>query len=298
MFRKKVKLVTHDGNFHSDEILATAFFKIYFEKQGRKISVTRTRDLDVISKADIVYDTGNIYDHELKRYDHHMTEGAGARDNGIPYCAFGLVWKHYGKEMVLDESVWKAIDTDFVQQICASDNGYMDFKIEGKDMYAFTISRMFAMYRPDDDKEHLRDEKFMEAVGVAESILKHLLKSYNNEYKSRQIVEKAYEEADDKRLVYVDGTNRNVIRKVLSEKEDTLFAIANRGDYYALYSLSKPNEFEARKDLPKEWGGLIDEELQKVTGVETARFCHRGLFLARAQTLEDIKKMAQMAIEY
>ena len=36
----------------------------------------------------------------------------------------------------------------------------------------------------------------------------------------------------------------------------------------------KLGSFESRKLFPKEWAGLKDKELQKVTTVKTARFCH------------------------
>ncbi|MSU45285.1 MAG: hypothetical protein EXS47_01495 [Candidatus Zambryskibacteria bacterium] len=57
-----------------------------------------------------------------------------------------------------------------------------------------------------------------------------------------------------------------------------------------------PFSFESRKNLPKEWGGKIDKELEIVTGVEGALFCHNALFLAVAKTREGILKMAEIAI--
>jgi uncharacterized UPF0160 family protein len=34
---------------------------------------------------------------------------------------------------------------------------------------------------------------------------------------------------------------------------------------------------ESKKYMPKEWGGLEGEALEKVSGIFGAKFCHRGL---------------------
>ena len=39
-----------------------------------------------------------------------------------------------------------------------------------------------------------------------------------------------------------------------------------------------------------------DETLQKVTGVEDAVFCHKGLFLAVAKSKEGAIKLAELAL--
>ncbi len=45
-------------------------------------------------------------------------------------------------------------------------------------------------------------------------------------------------------------------------------------------------------------GGLRDEELQKITGVEDAVFCHKGLFLAVSKSKEGAVKLAELALSY
>jgi len=58
-----------------------------------------------------------------------------------------------------------------------------------------------------------------------------------------------------------------------------------------------PKTFINRKNFPKPWAGLRDEELANVSGVRDAVFCHRGLFLAVAQSKEGAVKLAQIAVE-
>ena len=55
--------------------------------------------------------------------------------------------------------------------------------------------------------------------------------------------------------------------------------------------------FEDRKPLPKQWGGLSDNALKEVTGIDDAMFCHNGLFIAGAGSFQSIIKMAAIALE-
>ena len=59
--------VTHDGSYHSDDLLAAVLLK----KLYPGIKIVRSRDPDVIVKADIAFDVGEIFDSTIQRYDHH-----------------------------------------------------------------------------------------------------------------------------------------------------------------------------------------------------------------------------------
>lgn len=52
-----------------------------------------------------------------------------------------------------------------------------------------------------------------------------------------------------------------------------------------------------RKSVPEVWKGLSGEELQRVTGVETATFCHAAGFIGAAEKFEDTIKLAKIAVE-
>jgi uncharacterized UPF0160 family protein len=94
-FRKKIRIVTHDGNFHADDVFACATLSLWAKKQGYDCVITRTREAHIVAKADIVVDVGMEYDPQRGRFDHHQRGGAGTHENGVPYASFGLVWKHY-----------------------------------------------------------------------------------------------------------------------------------------------------------------------------------------------------------
>ena len=63
--RKCLKnLATHNGIFHCDEVVGIAILLI--ANSSRACYVVRTRDIDELSKIDIVIDVGG------GRFDHHM----------------------------------------------------------------------------------------------------------------------------------------------------------------------------------------------------------------------------------
>ena len=58
----------------------------------------------------------------------------------------------------------------------------------------------------------------------------------------------------------------------------------------------KPGSFEMRVPIKKEWRGLRDEELKKVSGFEDIEFVHNTGFIGGAWSLETVLKMAEMSL--
>ena len=59
--------------------------------------------------------------------------------------------------------------------------------------------------------------------------------------------------------------------------------------------LSIKDSFSKRIPLPEDWAGLSGSDLQKVSGVASATFCHNGRFFARTNELNDAITMCQIA---
>src|SRR4051812_14095548 len=114
-----MKIVTHNGQFHTDELMGVATLKLIYPEA----EIIRTRTEEIINSADIVLDVGLVYDREKKRFDHHQSEGAGVRENGIPYASFGLVWKEYGKDICGSEEASQVVEEKLVLGIDSIDNG-------------------------------------------------------------------------------------------------------------------------------------------------------------------------------
>lgn len=105
---------THSGVFHADDAMGCMLLREFTGKY-RGASVVRSRDSEVLNKLDIVIDVGGVYDHNTARYDHHQ-KGFNETFNeksDIKLSASGLVYKHYGKE-VIENAIHHLVDSGVV----------------------------------------------------------------------------------------------------------------------------------------------------------------------------------------
>jgi uncharacterized UPF0160 family protein len=86
-----MKLATHDGNMHADDLLAYGVLQRIFPAH----ELVRTRNVAELATADLAFDVGGECNPAKGRYDHHIRP-CPARRNGVPYSSFGLVWEKFG----------------------------------------------------------------------------------------------------------------------------------------------------------------------------------------------------------
>lgn len=289
-----MKVITHNDRFHADDVFAMAALRIKFGKEN--IETIRTRDEDVIKSGDIVFDVGNIYDESTNRFDHHQTEGAGVRENGIPYASFGLVWKKWGIEICDSQEAMNIVDKKIVQSIDAGDNGYSFYEYTQEDMSVYTLNAMVSAFGATWKEQERYDEVFQEVVDIAEKILRREIILAQHKVEAVPLVEDAYSKSEDKRIAVLD--EYYPWHDTLSKYEELLFVVSpNKEKTMWRINAVQKDLFVNKKDLPKEWAGLRTEELEKVTGVTGALFCHRKLFMAATNSKESALILAKKAIE-
>lgn len=288
-----MKIITHNDRFHADDVFTMATLRILF---GDKITeVVRTRDEEVIKTGDIVFDVGGIYDPETNRFDHHQTEGAGVRDNGVPYASFGIVWKKWGAEICGSQVVADMVDSKVVQPVDAGDNGYTYYTYTRDDITEYVFNTIVATFGATWKEKERYDEAFLEVVDMAEKILRREIVVAQHKAEAIPLVERAYEASEDKRVVVLDRYYPWM--GVMEKHPEVLYVISPNSEGSAWrINAAQDQLFVNRKDLPKEWGGLYDEHLAEVTGVSDAIFCHRSLFMAAARSKEGAIALAKKAI--
>jgi uncharacterized UPF0160 family protein len=261
--------------------------------------VIRSRDPEVHASADYVLDTGMIYDPAKNRFDHHMPEGAGVRENGIPYASSGLVWKEFGEELAGGKREAEIIDTKLIQPLDAHDNGVAiaEYKFQG--IREYTIGDFLFSFLSDSDSDGKRlYDIFMGNVGRAKELLIREITRAKEVAKGEIAVRAAYDRSEDKRLIELP-TEELPWRQVLGALPEPLYIVYQRRDKHwgikAVPDFTKPYGHN-RKDLPESWSGKTNEELQKATGVPDTLFAHRGLFMAAAKTREGVLALAQKAL--
>lgn len=290
---EEANCITHNGTFHCDEVFST----IMFSKLLPEVIVCRTSDLEKANSDQYIYDVGG---GEL---DHHQFGGNGERDNGVKYSSCGLVWKKFGKEIIkkytekdIDE-IWKMIDKNLIQCIDAGDNGQIpDINV---DYRLVQVASIISEFNPNWDEDIDLDVKFEEAVKLAETVFDNSMKSSISKMRAKSKVDMAINDSKDgimtlekflpwkEFLLESDSSKAKLINFVIFP--------SNRGGYNIYTVPEKLGSFTSRKLFPKEWAGLKDKELQKVTTVETARFCHNKCFICAVDTKDDALKLAKIA---
>lgn len=297
-FRKKKIIVTHSGNFHSDDIFAVATLCLVLEKDYR-IKIIRTRDSKIIEKADFVVDVGMVYDKDKNRFDHHQGEGAGFRENGIPYASFGLVWEKYGEGLSGSKEVAMGVDSIVAWPIDARDNGIDLEKIDNKwgisDYTFFKMTWVFrSKYREGEKELH---QNFVYLVSVAKKVIEKSIDFIKDTLESQKEIETAYSKTNDKRLLIIDkpylfeeyvSINKDILLVISPKVSDNTWGIECARD--------EKMSFKNRVYFPYDWCGKRDKELEEVTGVKGSIFCHKGGFFFVADSKETAFKIAKKVI--
>jgi len=293
--KQKPIIAVHDGKFHADDVFACATLMLVL---GGRAKIVRTRDERLIAAADYVVDVGNVYDPARNRFDHHMPEGAGTHANGIPYAAFGLVWKAYGAAISGSPEIAARIEQKLASPIDADDNG-VSLVQSVNEVTPYGFQSFLYTYRPtwkEDPKMY--DTSFAKLVEIAKRIIEREIVIAHDALEAETFVEIAYQTAADKRLIVLDGNYP--FQEILSRHPEPLYVVSPRPadtKWKVEAVRAKPFGFENRKSLPALWAGLRDADLVKASGVSGAIFCHRACFMAVAETKEAALALAKIAYE-
>lgn len=289
------KIITHSGNFHTDEVFACAVLSLLHDGN---VEIERSRDPKVWATGDYVVDVGAEYDPSRGRFDHHQEGGAGIRENKTPYSSFGLVWKEFGEKVTGSSYVASLIDLRLVQPIDAGDNGFETFGVHG-DVSPFLVQDVISSFRPGWNEPRTEDEGFFEAVPFAKKILEREIMRTKREEEGKKFAEKAYEEAEDKRIIVLE--DHYPWYEAIGTKPEPLFVVkpdrGNMGKWKIEAVRSEVHSFKNRKNLPSTWAGKTGNELAEISGVPDALFCHNKLFVAVAGSKEGALKLVQLAVD-
>jgi uncharacterized UPF0160 family protein len=288
------KVVTHSGTFHADELFAIATIEIAL---ANPIELIRTRDKTVCTDADIVVDVGGEYDEVKDRFDHHQAKGAGKRPNGIPYASFGLVWKKYALTICGNQSIVDEIDKEIVQPIDAGDNGIDIYKVNKYHVRPYALPDIVHIFNSTwKETERSQDAAFADALKLAKYVLNRAIERAKDKYDAQKYVIAAYEAAEDKQIIVIE--QHYPTREILSSYPEPLFVVRPSvdGNWSVETVKIEAHSFSNRKDFPKAWAGKTGVQLQCVTGVADAIFCHRNLFLAVVGSKQGAMELAKKAL--
>lgn len=308
---------THNAEFHADDVIAAAVLLGLFPEAN----IVRTRNRKVLAETDVVFDVGGEYDPNRGRYDHHQREGAGARKNGVPYAAAGLIWEHFGRDYLRRifgveekhlDGLWQTVDYCLMQGIDAIDNGKVDSSAtlkskRGADQQVnialMSLSGVISTLNGVVELQDLSDEAQLERFRQAADLARTLLDQTIRQAMLVTLWESRVDEADrGEEILVLDYASPDVrcpwTQFVYDRKHIrfVVFPCPSGGEWRIKAVNVRPGSFEVRKSLPEAWGGKNGTDLDAVTGVEGAVFCHRGLWIGGAKTKDAVLKMAELAV--
>lgn len=288
-------IVTHNRNFHVDDVFAVATLQLYLGVEN--VQVVRSREKAVIEAADWVVDVGEVYDPAHRRFDHHQL-GAPVRDNGIPYAAFGLVWKEIGEAVSGSALVAEAIEGYLVQPVDAGDAGISLCVVNGHGVSPYELFNVVYSFKPVWGSEESMDEAFLNAVNFARELLKRRIAHDLAKVVREQLVEQVYEAAIDKQLIVT--TEDVSVRAFAKYPEVLLVVVSGESDAPARWVAGAVpvtvDSFDSRVLFPIEWAGLSGIELQAVSGISGATFCHKSRHLFVADSREGAEAAARIVL--
>jgi uncharacterized UPF0160 family protein len=289
-------IATHDGSFHADEVFAIAALGML----GEPIEVLRTRDREILARADVRVDVGFRYDPATQDFDHHQRDFDGMRPNGIRYASFGLIWSAFGARVCDgDQEVADAVDASLVQGVDANDTGQQltETLIDGA--YPLTVNGVIGGFNATWDETLAPEQerlRFEEAVDLARGILAREVLSAAAARRSARIVLEAIAAATEPRVVELP-VNAPWKQVLVPAAPDALYIVYPKRQGYGLEAVPRElGSFENRRDLPAAWAGLEGDDLVAVTGVPDAMFCHAKRFLVVAGSHAGIEQLARLAL--
>lgn len=140
----------------------------------------------MLDSLDAVLDVGGVYDPSCDRFDHHQKgfDEVFGDGFGTKLSSAGLVYKHYGKEIIakvlqLDQGnpdlhrLFLAVYKNFVEAIDAADNGINQYNTDLSPKYVINtylssrVGRMNLGWTDPDQSAEQENDAFLKAMMLA-----------------------------------------------------------------------------------------------------------------------------------
>jgi len=326
---------THSGSFQADEALGCWLLRQLPLFAGARI--VRSRDAAVLEPCDIVIDVGGVYDHEKLRYDHHQ-RGFFETADGKPgvatkaeestgrwktkLSASGLIYKHYGREIISQfagtghadtDALWSELYDQFMEGIDAIDNGIEVSDGVRKYKESSDLSSRVHRLNPrwnevsDHEDQCARFEKASQLCGAEFlDVLGELVEGW---LPARSLVREALQKRCD---IHASGQILKLESGGMPWK-DNLYSLEREAgiaglvkfvlyvDQAAMWRVQavtvEGTLFENRVSLLEPWRGVRDAELSKISGIADCCFVHANGFIGGNKTFEGALQMALKSIQ-
>lgn len=300
---KPLVICTHDGIFHSDELMAIAIVKLYIEFNKCTVEIVRSRSELVMDSADLVFDVG--MKNEGKYFDHHQPLNE-FHSNNIPLATAGLVWKDLGYHLIkyiairqnedikvtneFINTIWEKIDTKLIMPIDATDNGINIYR--GLDVRPVDISSVINMFN--NYQSVNQDKQFAKALKLMGVIIHNFLMTMIKQIYGEDILLKLIDDPENKYSnVIVMPKYINNWKEIIDDHYELFHKFKlilypgddepdlNGAQSWKIVSLQREryNGFSIRCPAPLEWYTLKGDELKRISRHDCLTFVHKSGFM-------------------
>lgn len=317
---RAVRIVTHDGPFHLDDVLGCHILATIHKSH----ELVRTREDALFSDADFLVDVGGVYDPERRRYDHHQRgfDETYSEKYRVLMSSSGMVFKHHIREYLeaigvrLGESerelAIEQLYRDYFLYVDAHDNGYdvadrmeyipRELADVVRTMIPITPVGSCCEAAPEEQAEETM-RAFTEAMKVVgDDLQREIQWVVRGWLPTLPIVEKAFQENKGERYIvikrhcyfgsFIPELNRKYGRSVL-------FVIYQlKPGFFKIVAASKEHaRFKSVLPLKEPWRGKRGEDLSRAVGIGGCIFVHHSGFCGAHQTLEGAIHMVEETVK-
>ena len=296
--KEKIKVGVHNGQFHPDDVMCVVMLQYKYGTEN--VEVVRTRDPEILKTCDYVLDVGDgvlvpgsadkITDTQVI-FDHHAK--AEYYENGIKKSACGKLAEYLFGE---NKEMLNKMRKSFLYAIEALDNGQLleQFGMNSDNSIFDFVRHLNPTWR--ENFNEVVDNYFKEACSAAYKTFVHVHDNIIAQIEAKEYFNKFFKDYDKETgVLYLEkyfpwtefvidaNTNGANIFSVCYEDLD---------NHYVACSVPKSINSFSPPMLPEEWAGLAGEELKKVSGIESAIFCHKDRFFFVCENKRDALKVA------
>ncbi|CAH7372017.1 conserved hypothetical protein [Vibrio chagasii] len=285
-----LKIITHSGSFHADELFATALIKRFVSKS---VEVIRTRDEAILTAATQdpnvwVVDVGRSYNEKRRNFDHHQASFSKTwPKTDIPYSSCGLVWSYLRKKGFIDKKLspiaLETIEKKLIKPIDKHDNRYA----------AWPQSIIFKLA----NRNNNTIEDFLGALAIAEKHLEDTIYyAQQLELNLERVDTETVKMIEDGMVAIVDDEIHNIINPLVNKTSAKIIIMPKKAD--GTWSVRSVASDKDNVLAPEEWRGLSGSDLQLKSGLSGLVFVHKSGFLTISRNKKDAVSVARRMLEF
>lgn len=272
-----LRVATHDGPFHSDDVAAFALLRRFYDANAQ---VVRTRDPAKLAAADVVVDVGGVYAPQERRFDHHQASYEGLLSSA------GMVLAWLEAEQRVPATLAARLRDGLIDYVDAVDNG-REKPIRGRPCIASIVGMIGDQAASSDAFDPL----YLRAADVVTDVIRGIEASLAKEERSRASVWAAMDAAADagRSVLLLEGYEswkKPYFARGGAEHPTHFVLFPAERDVRVVAIPPVLDSFAQKRPLPESWAGLEHDALSAVTGVSGSIFCHKNLFIAAFATRE------------